>query len=182
LAKWIATVVLAVLMCGCGSDKQNESAALAATPTPEPLVPEQTNDDVEEEYHQPPKPASGGVGDTITLTGSNIGVRLRVTVTGVERAGRYTAVNMQLKNTGIAVFESELRGAQLRYADGKRARPVLGVEARCSRGFHAGLRLEVGLRTRGCVLFRRPTTAAPGSMKLALESNSVAEGGLWRLG
>ena len=38
---------------------------------------------VEAEYHQPPKPATGGIGDAITLTGTNIGVRLRVTPTRV---------------------------------------------------------------------------------------------------
>ena len=59
------------------------SPAAAGTPTPEPLVPAQSNEDVEEEYHQPPKPASADLGETITLTGNNIGVRLRVTPTAL---------------------------------------------------------------------------------------------------
>ena len=33
--------------------------------------------DVETEYHQPPRPAEAGLGETITLTGTNIGIRLR---------------------------------------------------------------------------------------------------------
>ena len=181
MAKLIAIAMLLGLLAGCGGSKNHETQAAAPTVTPEPTLWE-GNEDVEEEYHQPPKPASGGIGDTITMTGSNIGVRLRITVTGVERAGRYTAVKLRLESTGIAVFESEIRGALLRYADGTRARPVLGVKAACSHGFQKGLRLDVGDRTRGCVLFRRPTDAAPKTLKLALEGEPIAEGGLWRLG
>ena len=36
-----------------------------------------TAGNVEAEYHQPPKPAEAELGETITLTGTNIGVRLR---------------------------------------------------------------------------------------------------------
>ena len=50
-----------------------------------PVAEEGSPEAVEEEYHQPPKPAEAGLGETITLTGTNIGVRLRVTVTGVKR-------------------------------------------------------------------------------------------------
>ena len=50
-----------------------------------PETEEGSIEDVEAEYHQPPKPAEAGLGETITLTGTNIGVRMRVTVTGVKR-------------------------------------------------------------------------------------------------
>ena len=36
--------------------------------------------DVETEYHQPPRPAEAGLGEPITLTGTNIGIRQKVTV------------------------------------------------------------------------------------------------------
>ncbi|HEX5622505.1 MAG TPA: hypothetical protein VFX51_29035 [Solirubrobacteraceae bacterium] len=184
MAKLIAIAVLAVLMCGCGS-KEKDQASAAAAPTPEPTFWE-GDTDVEEEYHQPPKPASGGIGDTITLTGSNVGVRLRVTVTGlVDRTGpggRYLGVKLRLRNTGIAVFEGELRQAVVRYAGGRRARIAFGVKAACSHGFQRHMRFENPDRVKGCVLFRRPAGAAPLTMRLALESNPVSEGGLWRLG
>jgi hypothetical protein len=183
LAKWIATAVLMALIAGCGGSNDGESQAAAPSPSPaaeEPLF--MGDEGVEEEYDQPPQPASGDVGDTITLTGSNIGVRLRVTVTGVQRAGRYTAVKLRLVSTGDAIFESELRGAVVRYSDGRRGKLVFGVKAACSNGFQKGLRLDSGQRVRGCVLFRRPTAAAPKSMKLALEAEPVQQGGLWRLG
>jgi len=184
LAKLIATAVLVALVCGCGSKEKN-SASAAAAPTPEPTFWE-GDTDVEEEYHQPPKPASGGVGDTITMTGSNIGVRLRVTVTGlVDHTGpgdRYLGVKLRLRNTGIAVFEGELRQAVVRYADGRRARVAFGVKTRCSRGLQRHLRFDVGLKVTGCLAFRRPAGAQPRTMRFALESNPVSEGGLWRLG
>ena len=94
--------------------------------------------DVEAEYHQPPRPATGAIGDTITLTGTNIGVRLRTTVTGLvdsaetsesPRPGmRYVGVRLRLRSTGIAIHESALQSARLRYAGGA-AKPALGVKA-----------------------------------------------------
>jgi len=187
LAKWIATAVLVALMCGCGSDKQQTgSAAAAATPTPEPLIPAQSNEDVEEEYSRPPKPASGRLGDTITLTGNNIGVRLRVTPTRVLESvgpgGRYVAVELRLKSTGIAIYESELRNVVMRFSGGERVPTAFGVKVPCSHGFQRDIRLDVGLRTYGCILFKRPAGAEPRTMRLALEEIPPREGGLWRLG
>jgi hypothetical protein len=184
LAKLIAIAVLAALVCGCGSNEE-KTAAAAAAPTPEPTF-WQGDEDVEEEYHQPPKPASGGIGDTITLTGTNIGVRMRVTVTGlVDRTGpggRYLGVKLRTRSTGIAIYESELRSAVVRYSDGHRARAAFGVKAKCSHGFQRHMRVDVGGRASGCVLFRRPDDARPKTMRLALESHPASEGGLWRLG
>jgi hypothetical protein len=184
LAKLIAIAALVAVVCGCGS-KEKDQASAAAAPTPEPTFWE-GDTDVEEEYHQPPKPASGGVGDTITMTGSNIGVRLRVTVTGlVDRTGpggRYLGVKLRLRNTGIAVFEGELRQGVVKFANGRRARIAFGVTAPCSNGFQRHMRFENPDRVKGCVLFRRPAGAGPRTMRLALESNPVSEGGLWRLG
>lgn len=187
MAKWIATAVLVALICGCGSDKQPAgSPAAAGTPTPEPLVPAQSNEDVEEEYHQPPKPASADLGETITLTGNNIGVRLRVTPTALLDSagpgGRYVAVKLRLKSTGIAIYESELRNVVMRFNNGRRVPTAFGVKASCSNGFQRDVRLDVGLRTSGCILFKRPAGAQPRTMRLALEEIDPREGGLWRLG
>ena len=186
MAKWIATAVLVALIAGCGSDKQASSPAAASTPTPEPLIPAQSNEDIEAEYHQPPKPASGALGDTITLTANNIGVRLRVTPTAVLDSvgpgGKYVAVKLRLKSTGIAIYESELRNVVMRFSNGRRVPTAFGVKASCSNGFQHDIRLDVGLRTRGCILFKRLAGAEPRTMRLALEEIPPREGGLWRLG
>ena len=206
MAKVIAVAVLAALVCGCGSkEKDAQPAASAAEPAASTNAPkflpghsaavrkyygEDTahleGGDVEAEYHQPPFPPSGGIGDTITLTGSNIGVRLRVTVTGVVRGagpgGRYLAVKLRLRNTGIAIFESELRSVVVRFADSTRARPALGVRASCSHGLDADLRLDVERHAGGCLLFRNPGGGAPQTLLLALETVPAKAGGRWRLG
>lgn len=202
--------VLGVLVAGCGSEAA-PTAAPTPTATPEPLAgepferehsravrefygggeaPVAPEADVEAEYHQPPRPATGAIGDTITLTGTNIGVRLDTTVTGVvdpvetsrspDPGERYVAVGLRLDSTGIAIHDSTLESARLRYAGGA-AEPVLGVEADCSHGFDATVRIEVGLEARGCLLFELPQDAEPRELVLALEQIPFAAGGRWRL-
>ena len=154
-------------------------------------APHAEDGDVEAEYHQPPRPAGGGLGDTITLTGSNIGVPMRVTLTGLSdpvrasrppRAGtRYVGVNLRLLNTGIAIMEGELANALLDYGPGRGARPVLGVEAGCSNGLQAGLRIEDGPPVRGCMLFEVPAGKRPERLLLALQQVPAEAGGRWRL-
>jgi hypothetical protein len=212
-----AVAVLAVIVAGCGSDDPQRSAASEPTATPtvsarEPAAAAPTWDpdhsdavrryygggdgppaidgDVEAEYHQPPRPATGGIGDTITLTGTNIGVRLRVTVTGLidpvrttesPRSGmRYVGVGLRLRSTGITIHESRLKAALLRHGGGRAARPVFGVKAGCSNGFDGVVRLD-GPRTRGCLLFQVPDSARPRELMLALEELPAEVGGRWRL-
>ena len=212
--------VLAVLTAGCGSNESERSAAQpapepepaeatpAATPAPtaEPFekghsravrrfygggdAPVPPGADIEAEYHQPPRPATGAIGDTITLTGTNVGVRLRTTVTGLvepaktsqpPRAGkRFVGVGLRLRSTGMAIHESALQSARLRYAGGA-AKPALGVKAPCSHGFDGTVRLDVGLQARGCLLFELPENADPRELALALETVPAAAGGRWRL-
>lgn len=211
-----AIAVLAALVGGCGSDEPTASATPTptATETPAPEAtparqgfekghnaavrafyggdegPEPLDGDVEAEYHQPPRPATGGIGDTITLTGTNIGVRLRTTVTGLvdparatesPRPGkRYVGVQLRLRSTGIAIHDSALKSARLRY-EGGAAKPVLGVKAGCSNGFDGTVRIDVGLKARGCLLFEVPENAEPREFVLALETVPPAAGGRWRL-
>jgi hypothetical protein len=209
--------VLVAVAAGCGSDEPAPSAAPAPTPAPE--IPAHVKaahrfdkghsravreyyggadgeydtgggGDVEAEFHQPPRPASGGIGDTITLTGSNIGVRMRVRVLGVvdpvetsrpPRAGkRFVAVKLRMRSTGITILDGELHEAVVSY-DGGRARAVLGVAAVCSGGFNRSFRVEVGDAASGCVLFELPSSARPRRLQLALEQVPAEAGGRWRL-
>ena len=113
-------------------------------------------------------------------------MRLRVTVTGLADrtgpGGRYLGVKLRMRSTGITVFESEMRNARVRYSNGRRAPAAFGVKAGCSHGFQRHMRVAVGATVRGCVLFRRPAGAQPRTFKLALESEPIQQGGLWRLG
>jgi hypothetical protein len=195
----LALAVVMALLGGCGSsDDESERASSPTTPTPsatEPagqdLVQEEANHAVEEEYNQPPKPRSGDIGDTIVLNGINIGVRLRVTVTGVQDSvtaarspgpgKRWVGVKLRVKSTGIAIYESEMRNVVLRYGSKGRSPAAFGVKGRCSNGFEAHMRLDVGDSANGCLLFRVPSSQAPKMMQLALETRPVQEGGKWRL-
>ena len=148
MRKLSALIVFAALLVGCG-DKQEEAPAPSpaqAEATPDPDLegysegvkkyygevhssPRATRHaDVEAEYHQPPKPAEAALGETITLTGTNIGIRQRVTVTAVDDLGEYTAVRLKLENTGITVYEAPLRNAALTFADGEPQPPAHGRE------------------------------------------------------
>jgi hypothetical protein len=212
----VVIAVVGVLVAGCGS---GDSPPSAATVTPEPTEPTPTpaataepfeeghsravrqfygggeapvppGSDVEAEYHQPPRPATGAIGDTITLTGTNIGVRMDTTVDGLvdpaETASpppagdRYVGVDLRLVSTGIAILDSPLESARLRY-EGGAAKPVFGVRGDCSHGFDATVRIEVGAEASGCLLFQVPESAEPRELVLALEQVPFVAGGRWRL-
>jgi hypothetical protein len=191
-----------LLLAGCGSEKRAQP-----TPTPPPQRAEDpdlagysqgvkdyyvevhdgpTGDehaDVEAEYHQPPKPAEAGLGDAITLTGVNIGIRQKVTVTKVDRAGDYTAVHLKLENTGITVYEAPLRNATVTYADGDPVGVEEGASAACSKGMDADpWRLDVGRTKTGCLLFPSHGELPPDRFQLALEIVPANAGGIWNLG
>lgn len=138
--------------------------------------------DIEAEYHQPPKPAEAGMGETITLTGTNIGVRMDVTVAGVERvADDLVAVNLKLHNTGITVYEAPLEHATVTYPGGEPQGVALDASAECSNKFDDVLRIDVDRRRTGCLLFPASNDALPERFQLALESVPVEAGGIWNL-
>jgi len=130
--------------------------------------------DSEADYHQPPQPATGGVGDTITLTGTNLGVRMDVTVTGVRTVKGRTVVRLRLTNSGIAIFESPFTRSYVVDASGARARATTA----CAGGLKGVLRIDVGEERSGCLAYR---TGKPERLQLALEQVPAAAGGRWAL-
>jgi hypothetical protein len=202
-----AVAALALLMItGCGSDNKKAEPTPTATATPAPtrtedpdlagysqgvkdyyveIHNEPTGDpetDVEIEYHQPPRPAEAGLGETITLTGTNIGIRQKVTVTKVDRAGDYTAVHLKLENTGITVYEAPLHNASVTYADGDPVGVEEGASAPCSKGMDKDpWRNDVGRTRTGCLLFPAHGDQLPERFQLALEIVPTTAGGIWNL-
>jgi hypothetical protein len=138
--------------------------------------------DIEMEYHQPPDPAEAAVGEAITLTGTNIGVRLVVTVTGVERVGEHVAVKLKLENNGIAVYNASITQAAVTYGDGKPEAIAKGERESCSNGFEkTTVRLDVSRKASGCVLFPAKGHELPDRFQLALENVPTEAGGIWNL-
>ena len=186
IAALLVLGAFAVVAAGCGSEDPPAATTAAELPT------EEDSHAVEAEYNQPPKPAQTTLGKPIVLNGINIGVRLRVVATRVldpapgpsKPAGtgkRFVAIELTALSTGIAIFESEIRNAALSYGSGRVAAPVRTVTARCTNGFDGIVRLDVGDRGKGCVLFRVPEDAKPERFQLALESRPVQDGGKWTL-
>lgn len=172
-----------LLLAGCGSEPApRPAAAKPANPYAvysdgvrafygdAPVVSDgDPETDVEIEYHQPPKPAETSVGQTITLTGTNIGVRMEVRVERVRTVGSQVAVDLALHNTGIAVYEGPLASATL---DGRAATAGAGE---CTLA--EGVRIDVGQRATGCLLF--DAGDAPRKLQLALEAVPADAGGIW---
>jgi hypothetical protein len=196
----VILVLAAGALAGCGDSKQpREAAPPTATPAADGLAgysegvrkyyaganldaADDPNADAEVQYFQPPRPAEAAVGDTITLTGSNIGVRMRVTLTQVDtlRAGgkRFTAVHLRMLNDGITVYDGELKSAAL-LGGGEPVGVAEGARAACSNGFDAHVRIDVSRRGSGCLLF--PAGGRPERFQLALETIPVEAGGIWNL-
>jgi len=197
----LISAVLAALLAGCGGGNDDPAPAAA---TPEATVAEtepetheldlddysegvkryyggahtHENGDVEAEYHKPPDPPEAGVGETITLTGTNIGVRMEVTLEDVKRARGRTQVHLGMLNTGITVYEAPLQNAELTFADGSTATAV--PDEGCSRGFDPTyLRIDVSHQENVCLLFEG--TGKPKQLVLALESVPTEAGGIWKL-
>ena len=217
LAQLLALLILGLLAPGCGDGDKAETAATPAPPVAEEEHAAAEHDfepghskavreyygvphshggtdefgETEAEYHMPPHPASGGLGDTIVLTGINLGVRMAVKVTAVTgpvRAARaapagkrYVGIRLRMKNTGVAIFESTLREAVVTDDRGRRARVVTELEAGCSNGLQTHLRIDVGDRAAGCLLFALPAGRRPQTLELALEQVPAAAGGRWSL-
>jgi hypothetical protein len=211
MRKAVPILVLVAVFAGCGGDKPKPTPTptpeVTATPTLAPdealagyskgvqeyyrgadlAAAEDPGADPEVKYFQPPRPGEAGLGETIRLTGSNIGVQVDVTPTAVKKvkAGgkEYTAVEVEFNNDadGITVLDSEVANAALTYAGGKPRKAVLGVKAPCSNTFDTNVRVDVGLKQKGCVLF--PTSdQQPESLQLALETVPTTAGGIWKLG
>jgi hypothetical protein len=195
----VVILVLAAAVAGCGDSKKPAAATPTATATATDLAgysqgvrdyyaganlaaADDPNADAEEQYFQPPRPAESALGGTITLTGTNIGVRMRVTLTKLDAVSaggkRYTAAHLRLVNDGITVYEGELKSAAL--LDGGEPVGVAdGARAACSNGFDATLRIDVSRRRSGCLLF--PAGGRPERLQLALETIPVEAGGIWNL-
>ena len=211
MRKLFALIVFAALFAGCGGG--DDQTPPASTPASAEVHEEEAEHDlegyseavkqyygephshgeiddpnaaIEAEYHQPPVPPENALGGAITLTATNIGVRLKVTPTEVDTVRtddgeRYTAVHLDLESTGIAIYESEFKSATLTYGDGEPVPVDSEAKAECSDGFGDYPRLDVGASMSGCLLFPEGE-GEPTRFQLALEQVPAEAGGIWNLG
>jgi hypothetical protein len=205
MRKAVPTLAVLVLLAGCGGGSKPAPTATATASAAadkslagysagvrkyytgaKPEAADDPNADAEERYFQPPRPAQVNLGETITLTGSNIGVQLGATATAIKtvRAGgkEYTAIELELDNDkgGITVYDGELKSAALTYAGGRPQPVVQGVQASCSNTFEGHVRIDVSAKRKGCLLFPASEGEAQ-QLQLALETVPTEAGGIWNL-
>src|SRR3954447_8223920 len=200
----LTVFLLVVAIAGCGSsDSKPPAATPTAARTPKPVatadlsgypegvrkyyqgIPAEPPADpelaTEAEYNRPPDPAETKIPGTITLTGVNTGVRLKVKVTGVDRVGSHIAVNLHIVNDGIAVYEGALANAAVTYADGKALPTAKHARAKCTHRTEPVMRLDVSRQADGCLLFPAKGDEKPERFQLALETVPTEAGGIWNL-
>ena len=111
-------------------------------------------------------------------------MRLRVTVTGVERVDDHQAVQLELESTGIANYDGEFTQAAVTYGDGTHAAGRRGRERTVLE--HLGpadaCPSRSGAKTTGCLLFPTSGSESPTRFQLALETVPTEAGGIWNLG
>ncbi|MDA0170041.1 hypothetical protein OJ998_13165 [Solirubrobacter taibaiensis] len=207
MRKLLGTFVLAAMLAGCGGSSEPQTPK-AATPTATAETESEEQHDlegyspgvveyygqahahedseagsIEAEYHQPPKPAEAKLGETITLTGTEIGVRFDVTVTDVKPVeDDLMAVYVTLESTGIAIYDRPMEQASITYP-GEEPTPLdPEASAKCSNGLDGIVRIDVLRNKKGCLLFPRSGDAMPERFQLALEVVPTIAGGIWNLG
>ncbi|MFB6823806.1 hypothetical protein ACFCXA_19685 [Streptomyces virginiae] len=136
--------------------------------------------------------ATGGSGETISLTGNDPGERLDVTLTRVvdpaDPAGqdptgsdRFVATRFRLENTGTAVYEdSPAPAAHLLDTNGRR---FTGDDAPTTAGpaLPETVTLDPGGTAEGFVTFRLPRDADPAAVQFALDAGRADDVGHWSL-
>lgn len=204
MRKLLAALALATLFAGCGgSDNDPPSQAAAATATATPAETEadphdmsgysegvqkhygaphshEEGGDVEAEYHQPPLPPGTDLGGEITLTGTEIGVRMITKVTKVEPEGDFLAVHVDAVSTGIAMFPGPFQG-ELTFPDGKVVPNDPAAEADCAKSLQ-DLWVGEGEHAKGCLLFPVDGDEDPEQVQVSLQSIPADAGGIWNLG
>jgi hypothetical protein len=70
--------------------------------------------------------------------------------------------------------------ASLTYAGGDPVNAVWGVKASCSNTFDAHVRIDVGAKRKGCLLFPK-AAGQPEQLQIAVESVPTEAGGIWTL-
>ena len=186
-ASLAAIAVFALGACDSGTtvtDKPNTKTARAAagSPTPPPA----------KESSAAPKQA--GVGDTITLKGSDDGSRLDVTVvkvadpakssdeyTSPDSGKRWIGVQFRLVNTGTTAYgDSPANGAQIYDKDGQQFGTVF-ADITAGPSMSSDVKLKPGAKALGWIVFEVPKAVKADIVQFAMDSGFADQTGEWTL-
>jgi hypothetical protein len=186
----VSTAVLAVTLTACGSSgdsvntqpKSTAPTSPPATTTTPAATPTTT------------KPAPAGVGDTITIHGSDDGSKLDVTLVKIDKTAkggefdqldkptdRWVAVQFRITNTGTAVYSDDpINSVQLADADGQQFEPTY-VDSTDGQTMASDVRLTTGKKALGWITFEVPKASKLDSIQFTMDSGFADEAAEWQL-
>lgn len=138
------------------------------------------------------KPA--GVGDAISLKGTDAGSALDVTVVKVDEhakatdyseldkpTDRWVGVQFKLTNTGTAVYsDSPANGVQIADTEGQQFQPAI-VDISDGPSMSSGVRLTAGKKALGWIVFEVPKASKLDTVQFAMDSGMADQAGEWQL-
>ncbi|MEV0630804.1 DUF4352 domain-containing protein [Nonomuraea wenchangensis] len=170
-------------------DQDPSAPPASGSPSPEP-VPSTTPGDQQS--------AAAALGQPLTLTGTDPGVIVAVTVEQLvspatpadelfkpATGNRYVAVQLTLANQGQSAYSDTLGiGALLVDGAGQeyRANPTARVQEAQPFDGTGTVTIGAGESRRGALVFEIPETATPATFRFALDGGLATQKGEWRLG
>jgi hypothetical protein len=141
---------------------------------------------------QPPEENKAEVGDSITLSGNDEGLEMKVTVMTVQdpaknlepftspaKGGRFVGIQLELENVGSSVYaDSPTNGAALIDKTGQGHDATF---ATLKTEFNSNLRIQPGASQVGFIPFEIPKGAKLAIFQFTLESGFGPETGEWTL-
>ncbi|MEO3856240.1 DUF4352 domain-containing protein [Acrocarpospora sp. B8E8] len=186
ISRITAFVIAALLLTGCGAASVTSSADKPADST-QTVAPA-----AGEKPAEPAKPA--GVGDIITLAGSDEALKMAIKVSKVIKAGesanemfaaksgnRLYGIQLTLKNVGTDVYDDAPgNGAKVIDAEGQEYDASLFGEIANAQNI-GSTTISVGDVRKGFVVFEVPAKAKIVKFQLALNSGFAGHHGEWLL-
>jgi hypothetical protein len=190
--KLLLVALCATLVVGCATTDPStkdtpDSSARAATATatagaqqPDPSA------------TPTPKPKKAGIGDSITLAGSD--AKISVKLLGIrdplsagdydqpDSGKRYVGIMIEMANVGTTTYkDSPGNGATIIYGNDEQASNTLVVGGPCAGSFANDVRIAPGAKRRGCIPFELPKSRKAKMLQFALDSGFADEDGEWVL-
>jgi hypothetical protein len=143
----------------------------------------------------PPKKQTAKVGDTLTLKGQEPGQQLAVTLKKwvdpakssdeymtPQDGQRWAAAQFELRNTGTVVYrDSPGNGAQAADTDGQRFQATIAGGLTAGPEMTADLKLPVGDKALGWIVFEVPKDSKLKSVQFAMNSGFADQTGQWTI-
>lgn len=186
----VSTAVLAAALTACGGSGDSvNTQPKSSTPTSPPAA-----TTAPAAAPTTTKPAPAGVGDTITIHGSDDGAKLDVTLVKLDEhakggefdqlekpTDRWVAVQFRITNAGTAVYSDDpINSVQLADVDGQQFEPTY-VDSTDGQTMASDVRLTTGKKALGWITFEVPKASELDSIQFTMDSGFADEAAEWQL-